>query len=240
MQILGDYFHTLATGILPDGSMSSLGAIPAQDLEDNWMRPVLPASVPRAGTTRCTRKPGDYMAVRIGAQGNRRGLVVTQSDFNALKGRVFNLRSSTGASPPRPIAESTFNNLLAGSAHSQTARNTMFNSLRMIIGVFNYLHHPDLLPIIQGTIGEMTNAADEIASHVYPLRGVGTIWRQFVVSWYREAARRARTFVEDRIEQIRLHYEELERQGRLPNDSDEVDLLLGELISLLDDIRSPF
>ncbi|GKT42729.1 uncharacterized protein ColSpa_02910 [Colletotrichum spaethianum] len=73
----------MATGILPNGSTTSNGPIHGPDLENNWNANVLPATMPRAGSSQSIRTPNGYLFDRLGSQGNR---------FPLLLWRIFSLR----------------------------------------------------------------------------------------------------------------------------------------------------
>lgn len=91
-QYVRDFVRTLATGILPNGSATTVGAIDSQALADNWNSNVLPSDFPRAGSSFTILTPNAYLFDRLGSQGNRAPLVLCQRTLNQMKGRIFNLR----------------------------------------------------------------------------------------------------------------------------------------------------
>ncbi|KAK2007854.1 hypothetical protein LZ32DRAFT_34490 [Colletotrichum eremochloae] len=260
-QYIRDFVRTLATAILPDGTPTSVGPIPGPDLEDNWNAKVLPSNLPRAGSSLSILTPNGYLFDRLGSQGNRFPLLLCERVMNQMKGRIFNLRqqsptdssgsgggsSSDNNDPdnavgdrPNPASDDRFEDLLDLTIEGNvTAQNEMFDILRMAIGVFRYINHPDALPTIQRNRRELRTAVIAIAQVVAPLRDAVAIHREFDSNWYREGADRTRAWVRQRILDVRGAFGRLENDNESPPNAPVVREILDELNDQLDYIKPP-
>lgn len=273
-QYVRDFVRTLVTGILPNGSETTAGAVDSQFLENNWNEDVLPSNFPRAGSSRSLLTPNGYFFDRLGSQGNRFPMLLCQRTLNQMKGRIFNLRMSSDNGDdgddsdsdddgsdsddddseseedqnssvgrrPNPMGIRRFQRLLRQTAQGNVgAQNQIFESIRMAIGVFRYINHPDARPTVQRNRRELRNAITLIAQvpRLQPLSNAVAIQREFDNSWYREAADRTRTWVAARILDIRLRFGELERNNQLPPNSVDVQDIVDALADQIHYIQPP-
>ncbi|KAF4839834.1 Mutanase [Colletotrichum siamense] len=262
-QYTRDFVRTMATGILPNGSTTTNGPMHGPDLADNWNAEVLPANLPRAGSSHTLRTPNGYLFDRFGSQGNREPFVLCERVMNQMKGRIYNLRqpspkadnggntgggSGSGTNDPdsdvgeRPgiIGDERFQTLLINMLTGDVAAQTeMFDSIRMAIGVFRYINHPDALPTVQRNRREIRAAVIAIAKFVRPLSDAAAIHREFDSNWYREGADRTRAWVAESILEIRLNFGRLERDGNLPPNAAEVQDILDALSDQIHYIQPP-
>ncbi|OLN86722.1 hypothetical protein CCHL11_03720 [Colletotrichum chlorophyti] len=164
----------------------------------------------RAGSSRAILTPNGYLFDRLGSQGNRFPFLLCERAMNQMKGRIFNL-----------------------------PQNEMFENMRMSIGVFRYINHPDALPTVQRNRRELRTAVIAIAQIVTPLRDAVAIHREFDSNWYREAADSTRGWLSERVLDIRLRFGELERAGNLPPNAASVQSILDELANQMHYIQPP-
>ncbi|KAK5637686.1 hypothetical protein RRF57_013401 [Xylaria bambusicola] len=210
-------------------------------MQNYWNAPVLPPGLPKAGTSRCIKTPVEYMYDQIGSYGNREGMVLCQRDFNQRKGRVFNLNTQAG--PGRqvsPMAQDRFDMLLEQSLTSTVAQDELFEALRQIIGVFRYINDPVILPIVRMNINNMQSAADRIAATVPQLSNIGRQFAEFYPAWYQEAARTARAWMSDRINDIIGRYMRAINSGNAPANAMQVQMDVNALFDDLQYMVSPF
>ncbi|KAF5519750.1 hypothetical protein CGCA056_v008105 [Colletotrichum aenigma] len=262
-QYTRDFVRTMATGILPNGSTTTNGPMHGPDLADNWNAEVLPANLPRAGSSHTLRTPNGYLFDRFGSHGNREPFVLCERVMNQMKGRIYNLRqpspkadnggntgggSGSGSNDPdsdvgeRPgiIGDERFQTLLINMLRGDVAAQTeMFDSIRMAICVFRYINHPDALPTVQRNRREIRAAVIAIAKFVRPLSDAAAIRREFDSNWYRECADRTRAWVVDSILEIRLNFGQLQRDGNLPPNAAEVQDILDALSDQIHYIQPP-
>ncbi|KAK1999296.1 hypothetical protein LX36DRAFT_669568 [Colletotrichum falcatum] len=99
----------------------------------------------------------------------------------------------------------------------------MFDTLRMTIGVFRYINHPDALPTVQ----------------LAPLRDAVVIHREFDSNWYREGADRTRVSVKDRILDVREAFSRLEEDDESRPNAPVVGEILDDLDDQLDYMKPP-
>ncbi|KAL2286175.1 hypothetical protein FJTKL_07010 [Diaporthe vaccinii] len=254
-QYVRDFVRTLATGILPKSSTTTVAAIDGQVLNDNWNGRVLPSGIPRAGSSQRIRTPNGYLFDRIGSQGNRLPLLLCERNMNRMKGLIFNLRmlspnnggggsgdngQSSVGERPNPMDNAQFTALLEQAGLGNLgAQNEMFENLRMAIAVFRYINHPDAQPTVQRNRRELRTATTLIAQAVGPLRNAVAIQREFDSNWYREAADRTRAWVAERILEIRLHFGELDQNGELPPNAADVRDITDTLAEQIHYIQPP-
>lgn len=156
-----------------------------------------------------------------------------------MKGRIFDLQLPTGR-PVDPVALSRFRDLLEDSIDDLGARNELFELLRQVIGVFNYINHPEALNIITQNRDDLQEAADEIARRVPALANVGDIFREFFPAWYREAADLARTWLTDRLNDMVRRYNQAEQAGQPIADVNALEEAVQKFFDALDQVKSPF
>ncbi|KAI1273788.1 hypothetical protein F5Y07DRAFT_402064 [Xylaria sp. FL0933] len=241
LQMLQDFSYTMATSILPGGGSSRYSAIPGPDMVNYWNQPVLPQGLPRTGTSRYIDQPVQYMFDQIGSYGNRAGLILCQKDFNGVKGRVFNLNTQDGVNEGQaPYELGRFRQMVDQSLTSTAAQNEMIEALRQVIGVFRYINNNQVRPILGGNIRNMVAAADEIAATVPHLANIGVMFREFYPVWYQEAARTARAWVADRINDIIARYTQAMVNGMAPPNAAIVQMLVNQLFDDLSYIVSPY
>lgn len=246
-QYIRDLFNTMATGILPNGSATTVRRIDPQALVDNWNARVLPRSLPRAGSSQILLTPNAYLFDRLGSHGNRNPMVLCEKPINQMQGLIFNLKmpsnkiddssvptndDDASGIRPEPMPSRQFQLRLALAGRGDVAsQNAIFDTIRTVIAVFNYINHPDALPMIQNNRRELRTALMLIAEAVPALRDAPAIHREFDGNWYREGADRAQAcqWVAARILDIRLAFGELERNGELPPNVDEVRDILNTL-----------
>ncbi|KAK2026961.1 hypothetical protein LX32DRAFT_723107 [Colletotrichum zoysiae] len=255
-QYIRDFVRTLATGILPDGSSTSVDPIPGPDLEDNWNAKILPSNLPRAGSSMSILTPNGYLFDRLGSQGNRFPLLLCERTMNQMKGRIFNLRQQSPTDDssdsddddpendvgerPNPADDRRFAPLLDRTTQGNvTAQNEMFDILRMAIGVFRYINHPDALPTVQRNRRELRTAVMAIAQVVAPLRDAAAIHQEFDSNWYREGADRTLLWVTNRILQVRAAFSRLHEDDESPPNAPVVREILDELNDQLHYIKAP-
>ncbi|RYP85137.1 hypothetical protein DL769_001041 [Monosporascus sp. CRB-8-3] len=239
LQFIRDFIYTLGTGILPDGTQTLSGHISGADIQNYWNARVLPRNLPRAGSSRCITKPNEYFMDRFGSHGNRSPMLLCERNLNQVKGRVFDINTPSGR-PTSPMAQDTFQELLDDAVTSVAAQTELFENLRMVIGVFNYINHPQALPVLRANIRELENAADEISASVGALRNVGPIFREFYPIWYREAATLAQTWVSDRLNDIIGRFTGEIMMGTAPPNARGVREMVHNLFNDLGNITSPF
>ncbi|KAI0811427.1 hypothetical protein GGR55DRAFT_101306 [Xylaria sp. FL0064] len=242
LQMLQDFSYTMATSILPGGGSSRYSAIPGPDMMNYWNQPVLPQGLPRTGTSRYIDQPVQYMFDQIGSYGNRAGMILCQRDFNEVKGRVFNLNTQKGVNRGQaPWNVARFQEVVDRSLTNTTAQNEMIEALRQVIGVFRYINNNEARPILGGNIRNMEVAADQIAATVPPhLANIGVMFHEFYPAWYQEAARTARAWVADRINDIIARYTQAMVNGMAPPNAALVQMLVNQLFEDLSYIVSPY
>lgn len=254
-QYIRDFFNTMATGMLPNGSLTTVGRMDPQALVDNWNARVLPSSLPRAGSSRPILTPNGYLFDRLGSHGNRRPMVLCDKTVNRMKGIIFNLKmpkdNADGNSEstndddargrrPEPMNRLDFTvRLGAAGLGNLDSQNAIFDTIRTVIAVFNYINHPDAQPIVQYNRRELRTAITLIGEAVPALRNAAAIHREFDRNWHREGADRARGWVVDRILDMRLHFGELEQNGQLPPNAEEVRSIINELDEQIDYTKPP-
>ncbi|KAJ0304383.1 hypothetical protein Brms1b_011243 [Colletotrichum noveboracense] len=141
---------------------------------------------------------------------------------------------------PRAIGRRRFAQLLRGMLRGDVGdQNEMFDRMRMAIGTFRYINHPDALPTVQRNRREIRTAIIAISKFVRPLRDAVAIHREFDSNWYREAADTTRAWLAERILEIRLRFGELERTGNLPPNAADVQDILDALANQIHYIQSP-
>ncbi|KAI1129345.1 carbohydrate esterase family 3 protein [Nemania abortiva] len=113
-------------------------------------------------------------------------------------------------------------------------------ALREVIGVFRYINHPDVLPIIRQNIMNMQRAADAIAASDRRLAVAGSMFREFYPAWYQEAARTARAWLSDRLVDIIATYTQAIRSGNAPPNAAIVQAMINALFDDLVYVVSPF
>lgn len=116
----------------------------------------------------------------------------------------------------------------------------MFESLRQVIGVFRYLHNPELFGILQSNIRNLQEAADIIGRHVPQLQYAGNVFQEFVPDWYRYAADLTRTWLSDRLIDIAARYTTEIAAGTAPPNAAQMQRMVRELYDQLHYIKSPF
>ncbi|OHW99154.1 glycosyl hydrolase family 71 protein [Colletotrichum incanum] len=262
-QYIRDFVRTMTTGILPNGSTTTNGPMDGPDLVDNWNADVLPATMPRAGSSKAILTPNGYLFDRLGSQGNRFPLLLCECVMNQVKGRIYNLRqpspqaenggnagSGSGSNDndpnsdvgerPNPMGEERFETLLLNTLRGNvTAQNDMFEGLRMAIGIFRYINHPDALPTVQRNHRELRIAVTVIAGLIRPLSDAAAIQREFDSNRYREGADRTRAWVAERILDIRLQFGQREQDGNLPPNAATVQGILDDLADQIHYIQPP-
>ncbi|KAI1350842.1 hypothetical protein F5Y01DRAFT_315312 [Xylaria sp. FL0043] len=183
----------------------------------------------------------DYMFDQIGSYGNRAGMILCQRDFNEVNGRVFNLNTQRGVNRGQaPWNVARFQEEVDRSLTNTTAQNEMIEALRQVIGVFRYINNNEVRPILGGNIRNMENAADQIVATVPHLASIGVMFREFYPAWYQEAARNARAWVADRINDIIARYTQAMVNGMAPPNAAIVQMLVNQLFEDLSYIVSPY
>lgn len=115
----------------------------------------------------------------------------------------------------------------------------MFESLRQVIGVFRYLHQPELLGILRSNLRNLQDAADEIGRNVPQLQYAGPVWREFIPDWYRHVARLTRVWLSDRLIDIAARYTREIAAGTAPPNAAQMQRMIRELFDQLNFIKSP-
>jgi hypothetical protein len=156
-----------------------------------------------------------------------------------MKGRVFDIQLPTGR-PVQAIAPARFQLLLDASIWDLGSRNELFELLRQVIGVFNYINDPLALGIINQNRLNLHQAADEIATRVPALANVGQIFREFFPLWYQRTADLARTWLTDRLNDMLARYQLAESQGEPIEDVNALEQTIQAFFDALNQIRSPF
>jgi hypothetical protein len=233
-----DFLYTAATRNLPDGAVSTYAAVDASSLVSTWHRNGFMNGAP--GASSCVSTPGQYFSEQFGSHTNREALVLCNKHLNSMKGRLFDIKLPTN-SPTDPISDANMRDWIAQAPWNAQARDYLFEALGEIIAVFNYINHPQALPIIQRNINHLQAAADEIASRSAGLSNLGNHLRVFVPNYYRYVAQRARTFVERRLNETEIALDNAisPLQARPPNEQYIRARLVWFRIAL-SQIRSPF
>ncbi|KAJ4385383.1 hypothetical protein N0V93_009810 [Gnomoniopsis smithogilvyi] len=135
-----DVRSTLDTEHNPDTA-----SIPATRVNSVWRASVLPNTLPRDSASRWLRTPNDYFMDWFGSNTNRGNLVSADRDMNQMKGRIFADWSVW------PQAIDTFNANLDSAVETgeDDDISALFKPFEEIYAVFNYIHHPEMLPLIQ-------------------------------------------------------------------------------------------
>lgn len=175
---------------------------------------MLPHNLPRAGASRALLNPNAYFFDRFGSRGNRSPLVLADREMNQFKGRIFDVDVN-------PMAQDVFssnlqdvlNNNFNSPQDEEDAVFALFNPIRLTISVFRYIHHPEVLPIIQRNRRNLLEATETISQHVVTLGNAHALHEEFSSLWYAARTTRARDWIQDRLVQIVQAFNEYEEDN---------------------------
>lgn len=122
--------------------------------------------------------------------------------MNQFKGRIFDVDVNPMA---QDVFSSNLQNVLDNSYDAlpdEDAVEALFNPIRLTISVFRYIHHPEVLPIIQRNRRNLLAATETISQHVVTLGNAHSLHEEFSSLWYAARTTRARDWVQDRVVQI--------------------------------------
>lgn len=232
-----DFLWTLGTSTLPNGSPITVPGVAPADVQNYWNTAGLLTGAP--GARRCTSSPSQYFADQFGSHSRRNPMLLCERNLNQMKGRVFDLQLPRGR-PTNPIDLDRFNALANDALWSNQAQNELFDLLRQVIGVFNYINHPQALPILQANRNRLQTAAVEIAGRVRALENLGLVFEEFFPAWYQETATRTRVWLANRLEELGNRFDQAEQAGQNPLNAAYVRQTLLTFFDALSQIRSPF
>lgn len=102
----------------------------------------------------------------------------------------------------RDNLDEVMNNNFHGPLDEQAAIERLFNPIRITTAVFRYIHHPDVLPVIQGNRRNLLEATQRISANVLTLGNAHALHEEFDPVWYAARTDRARDWVQDRLVQV--------------------------------------
>ena len=116
----------------------------------------------------------------------------------------------------------------------------MFEGLRQVIGVFNYINHPRALAILRDNVDFLQSVVRWIEGQIPPMANAEQHFIEFIPAWYEYAATLARSWLADRLIDIRARFQREINAGNTPPSVQNVLDMVNALYDALDEIRSPF
>ncbi|KXH28062.1 mutanase [Colletotrichum nymphaeae SA-01] len=230
-QWIRDFLLMVANGIRPDGLTSVSGRIDARILIRLWNAKFPKGTFPASGASRCIRTPNDYVMDQFGSKGNREPLLLCERKLNNAKGAIFNGANPTSNQNMRDIRDEA----LAGDTASE---EELFNNIAIAIAVWNYMHHPLALPVVQKNRRNIKAAIVRIASTVPQLANLVLILIEFDSLWYSRAAQRTTEWVTAMLDAIDADLNDLTLAGLAPPNEASIRARVARLRGRISDIRT--
>jgi hypothetical protein len=107
-----------------------------------------------------------------------------------------------------------------------------------VIGVFEYINHPEVLPLIQQIRRDLAWATWNVGQLIPEFANLHPVQQEFDFDWYQNAALRARGWINARVEEIQIALDS-GAHGSGPPNRDSIITQLEAIRSQADTIRPP-
>jgi chitinase len=191
----------------PQGELTNTPAVGNEDFWRNVWNDAngLPAGLPPVtANSPEQRRPADRVYEALGSNDNPGHFTLLQGNINGMKGRIeiFNA----------PMVQETFDAMLQDATDpSNDSRIVDIMSflapLRELVGVFQYLRADEVVTRLDAGAADVLTQLQLIELNVADSRGLSAHWNAFYPQYFRLVSDFARTWGQDRINQVRTHYE---------------------------------
>ncbi|WQF79053.1 hypothetical protein CDEST_04067 [Colletotrichum destructivum] len=117
-------------------------------------------------------------------------------------------------------------------------RNLLLPSPGYAIAVFNYLHHPDVLPTVHTNRQNLIGAARFLAGLITEFANLEALIMEFDSAWYEEAASNTRNWVDDMLNEMEQALVPLVLSGRAPPNTAAITAYIARLRIRRGDIKA--
>ncbi|KAK2742839.1 hypothetical protein FQN57_005130 [Myotisia sp. PD_48] len=160
---------------------------------------ILPAGLPRVNPELPSRSPDlrapvDRVFEALGSNTNRRNLVLTSRDINAIKGRIFKFED--------PMSPERFHGLVTDTMRGENGTaEEILQVLRTTVAVFQYHQNSEIQERFQRTVNLVTDQLTIIETHTEGGTGLAAAWEEVVDTTLTVVEETTQTWVQERVDE---------------------------------------
>ncbi|KAE8140397.1 glycosyl hydrolases family 18-domain-containing protein [Aspergillus pseudotamarii] len=229
--------RSAVTGVLPSGSLMKSAIIDGANFVKYWDKPLSALNRAPSIADGDALIPNDRLYSALGTVNNRATFLLAEKYLNMVKGRIFKMQLKDeifNGFITSPEDAKKFDPALELAAKTGTGEEAPFKHIRLAIGVWNYLNHPEVLSRVD-TVRENLFAETIVLAQTVPgFKSLPGILKDVDADWYRVAASGTRDWVATQLMLMSLRY-----MGSRAANAEVVHTTAQLLKNQLDDIVVP-